>query len=222
MDNVIGNIECSDLELGDELNVMLAEMSEARISVVNSAENTNSFNKLLSDAQCDLFPGSKMYLLSAIVKLLHLKVLNKWSNQSFNMLLDLIKEVLPEGDTLPSTLYGARKMLVDIGLGYEEIDVCKNDCSLFWRENEKEEACPICKVSRWKDIVGKKVPHKKLRYFPLKPRLQRLFMFSKTSRKMPRRSGMPAWRTPCVELPPPPRKPSLTWACPLRCPEGVI
>ncbi|KAL3651955.1 hypothetical protein CASFOL_004957 [Castilleja foliolosa] len=51
---------------------------------------------------------------------------------------------------------------------------------------EKLEACPVCQTSQWKvnDNVGKKIPHKILRYFPLKPRLQRLFMSEKTSKKM--------------------------------------
>ncbi|KAL0454975.1 UNVERIFIED_CONTAM: hypothetical protein Slati_0836700 [Sesamum latifolium] len=65
-----------------------------------------------------------------------------------------------------------------MGLGYKEIDACKNDCALFYKENEENDKCPICDESRWKsdDAKGSKIPHKILRYFPLKPRLQRLFM----------------------------------------------
>lgn len=179
-------MDSTDFATGDELNELLDEMREAQQPNRVDYDETECFRQLLKDAQCALYPGCKMSLLSAIVKLLHLKVLGKWSNKSFNMLLEFLNDILPEGHTLPSTLYGARKLLVEIGLGYEEIDACKNDCALFWKENEKADNCPICKESRWvtNNSRNKLVPHKKLRYFPIKPRLQRLFMSSKIASKM--------------------------------------
>ena len=74
-----------------------------------------------------------------------------------------------------------------------KIDVCVNDCVLYRNEYADLEQCPICMESRWKSIhnnvvnksdettiqkekKNKKVPNKILRYFPLTPRLQRLFM----------------------------------------------
>jgi hypothetical protein len=69
---------------------------------------------------------------------------------------------------------------------------------LYWGvEDEKREMCKICNTSRWKksssgkdveasnnDKSQRNVPAKVLRYFPLKPRLQRLFLSSKTSEDM--------------------------------------
>lgn len=189
-ENDTGNLDNDILEsdyfpeCGD-LNELLDDMRAANHEINSHEEDTTGFRKLLDDAQRSLYPGCKTSVLSAVVKLLHLKVLGKWSNKSFTMLLEFIKSILPEGDILPSSLHGARKFLVEIGLGYEEIHACKNSCVLFWREHEKEDVCPICKTSRWSSIDGsKRVPHKKLRYFPLKPRLQRLFMCSKTAAKM--------------------------------------
>lgn len=75
-------------------------------------------------------------------------------------------------------------MLDEVGLGHEEIDACKNDCVLFRKENQDAIRCPVCNESRWKNNDGKRKPHKTLRYFPLKPRLQKLFMFRKTASKM--------------------------------------
>ncbi|KAL3618470.1 hypothetical protein CASFOL_037552 [Castilleja foliolosa] len=101
-------------------------------------------------------------------------------------LYPLMKSSFPDGETLPDSYYEAKKFLRELGMGYECIHACKYDCALYWKENEKLEACPICQTGRWKvnDGVGKKIPHKILRYFPLKPRLQRLFMSEKTSKKM--------------------------------------
>ncbi|KAK9277062.1 hypothetical protein L1049_006601 [Liquidambar formosana] len=74
----------------------------------------------------------------------------------------------------------------DLGLGYTAIHACQHDCVLFWKEHEHKDECPECGESRWKynDGKRKKISHKILRYFPLKPRLQRLFMSKKTATDM--------------------------------------
>lgn len=147
----------------------------------------NKFDRLLRELQRELYPGCKNYSsLSFLVKLLHLKVYNRWSNKAFNMLLDMLKNAFPEGAMLPKSHYDAINMLRDLGLGYVSIHACVNDCVLYWNELKDKQVCPECHTSRWKidDDHGKKIPHKILRYFPLKPRLQRLFMSRKTAEDM--------------------------------------
>uniref|UniRef100_A0A2N9FKN1 DUF4218 domain-containing protein n=1 Tax=Fagus sylvatica TaxID=28930 RepID=A0A2N9FKN1_FAGSY len=97
---------------------------------------------------------------------------------------------LPNGHLVPNSLYSAKKVIHDLGLEYEKIDACVNDCVLYHNEYADLEQCPICMESRWKSVhnnvvnesdettIGeekknKKVPNKILRYFPLTPRLQR-------------------------------------------------
>ena len=128
----------------------------------------------MKDAQHILYPGCKKYtLLSFLFKLLHLKVLSKWSNKSLTLMLELLTDILPDGHILPTSLYDAKKFLRALGLGYESIHACRYDCMLFWKENEKLDKCTVCGESRYQlnDGKGKKIPHKILRYFPLKPRL---------------------------------------------------
>ncbi|XP_012840363.1 PREDICTED: uncharacterized protein LOC105960705 [Erythranthe guttata] len=146
-----------------------------------------TFLELLRKAEQELYPGcSKFSTLSFIVHLLHIKVYNKWSNKSFDMMLTLLKKALPHGETLPKSYYDAKKILNDLGLGYTAIHACKYDCALFWKEYENYQECPVCGTSRWKvsNAKRKQIPHKILRYFPLKPRLQRLFMSPKTAADM--------------------------------------
>jgi hypothetical protein len=70
----------------------------------------------------------------------------------------------------------AKKYLKELGLRFQNIDVCENNCVLFQKEYEKEDVCLVCNASRWKDGTGaKRVPHKVLRYFPLVSRLQTIF-----------------------------------------------
>ncbi|XP_012827605.1 PREDICTED: uncharacterized protein LOC105948893 isoform X2 [Erythranthe guttata] len=146
-----------------------------------------TFLELLNKAEQELYPGcSKFSTLSFIVHLLHIKVYNKWSNKSFDMMLTLLKKALPHGETLPKSYYDAKKILNDLGLGYTAIHACKYDCALFWKDYENCQDCPVCGTSRWKvnNGKGKKIPHKILRHFPLKPRLQRMFMSPKIAAYM--------------------------------------
>ncbi|KAL5540764.1 hypothetical protein UlMin_044087 [Ulmus minor] len=118
---------------------------------------------------------------------MHLKVMNKWTNKSFDELLKLLKLAFSKIDLVDSH-FEAKKLMMKMGLGYQSIHVCKNDCALFWNENFTSETCLVCSESRWKMQAGgrtdKNVPHKVLRYFPLGPRLKRLFATSKTAKLM--------------------------------------
>ncbi|GJS43784.1 putative RNA-directed DNA polymerase, eukaryota, reverse transcriptase zinc-binding domain protein, partial [Tanacetum coccineum] len=53
-------------------------------------------------------------------------------------------------------------------------------------DNKDLDFCPVCNTSRWKDsnTPGKKVPKKVLWYFPIIPRLQRLYKSSHTAKEM--------------------------------------
>ena len=110
----------------------------------NAKENEmEKFSRLLKDAQQELYPGCHKYFkLSFIIKLLHLKVTNHGTNKSIDMLLDLLNDVLPDGSVLPKSHYEARSIMRELGLDYETIHACKNDCVLFWKELDKEKECP--------------------------------------------------------------------------------
>ncbi|CAN1180949.1 hypothetical protein LINPERHAP2_LOCUS35056 [Linum perenne] len=166
---------------------------------LSSTEDPNSealqFFKLVEANQTELYPGCTSHSkLSFIIRLFHIKCLGRWSIKSFTMLLELLSEVLPEGKTLPKSYYEVKKFISDLGLSYETIDACQNDCMLFWKKDINEPKCLVCGADRWKSTsnndVGsstkktRKVSHKKLRYFPIGPRLQRLFMSSNTATLM--------------------------------------
>ena len=56
----------------------------------------------------------------------------------------------------------------------------------FWKENKNLDKCPVCEAPRYKDTraQGKMIRHKVLRYFPLTPRLTRLYMSSQRAKDM--------------------------------------
>ncbi|XP_042967343.1 uncharacterized protein LOC122300620 [Carya illinoinensis] len=146
----------------------------------------SSFAQLLDNARRPLYPGcTKFSKLSFVVKLLHIKTIGHWSIKSFNMLLDLLKSAFPDAD-LPQSYEESRSLERGLGFKYHKIHACPNDCILFWKENADKNVCPICNASRWmSNTHGTRVlPQKVLRHFPLKPRLQRLYMSAKIATDM--------------------------------------
>jgi len=146
----------------------------------------DKFERLMKEANEELYPGCKKFSkLSFLLHIYRTKCMFKWSNESFNSLLGLLKDALPEGYELPSSFYETKKIIEGLGLKYEKIHACPNDCMLFRKKFAHKDVneCKVCGASRWKNN-DKKIPAKVLRYFPLKPRLQRLFMSSEVSKVM--------------------------------------
>jgi hypothetical protein len=80
-------------------------------------------------------------------------------------------------------------MLFALDMEYEKIDVCKDNCMLFYKEHKNETKYLKCGKSRFVEVVNKdvekvttKIAHKQLRYMPLVPQMKRLFLSKKTAR----------------------------------------
>ena len=90
------------------------------------------FDDLFTDIESKLYLGYiKFSFLNFLVKLMHLKVSNKWTNKSFDLLIKLLKVELPKGNRLPVSHYDAKKKMMKLGLGYKLIHGWKYDCTLF-------------------------------------------------------------------------------------------
>ncbi|WVZ03365.1 hypothetical protein V8G54_024171 [Vigna mungo] len=147
-------------------------------------ENHNEFNEFLNDGNQIFCDGSKYTKLEFVIKLYHIKVLCGLSDKAMTMILDLLRDAFSEAK-LPLSFYEAKKIINKLGLNYTKIGASPNHCMLYLRDDEKNfQTCKHCGTSRWNPKKKKKQPAKVLRYFPLKPRLQRLFMCSKTAEYM--------------------------------------
>jgi hypothetical protein len=65
-------------------------------------------------------------------------------------------------------------MLFPLGMEYEKIDVCKDNCMIFYKEHKNETKCLKCGKSRFVEVINEdgdmvtiKTTHKQLRYMPL-------------------------------------------------------
>ena len=114
-----------------------------------------------------------------------------FSNNCYNEILKLLGDVLPKPNKLPKDMYHSKTIIKGLGMDYEKIDACKNNCMLFMKEHAEEKKCLKCGQSRFVEVVndeGEKVmtdvAHKQLRYLPLTPRVKRMFLSKKTAMHM--------------------------------------
>ncbi|KAL9459648.1 hypothetical protein AB3S75_002951 [Citrus x aurantiifolia] len=152
--------------------------------------NPKQFENLLADAEKKLYPScSKFTKLSVLVKLYSLKARNGWSDRGFSNLLKLLREMLPDNNEMPCSMYEAKKTLNALGMEYEKIHACPNDCILYRNDHKDSVICPNCGAARWKlkktsteMKIG--VPAKVLWYFPPIPRFKRMFRSVETSKNL--------------------------------------
>jgi hypothetical protein len=191
--------EDDDEDAGDNpaaTNTLIRNIISGSIhgQIIDAGEKPNKeaeiFLKLLEEAKKELYPGCKdATKVSFIVQLFQIKCLYGISNSALEAILNLFSKVLPEGHCIPDSLDKVQRVVRDLGLDYIKIHACKNDCVLFFKENKMLETCPTCGESRWRVVdktsdnevvdgatVKKRFPVKILRYFPLIPRLQRMYM----------------------------------------------
>jgi hypothetical protein len=92
--------------------------------------------------------------------------------------------MLPQGNSVPETVYEAKQIICLLSLKMEKINACKNDCILYHgKEYEDLEKCPICGLDRFNrrkdggdddNCNRRKGESKKVFwYFPIIPHLKR-------------------------------------------------
>ncbi|XP_059294621.1 uncharacterized protein LOC132047619 [Lycium ferocissimum] len=160
-------------------------------------DKAKEFYELMRDGEQELYQGCVKYSkLSFLLRLYHIKCMCGMSDKAMTMIIELLHDAF-ENAKIPKSFYEAKKTIKKLGLSYKKIHACPNDCMLYRGEDKERQECKRCGTSRWKvnakknfssDLEANKKktlqPAKVLRYFPLIPRLQRLFMSSKTSTDM--------------------------------------
>jgi hypothetical protein len=104
------------------------------------------FARVLEDAKKALCPGSRHSRFSFMVRMLYKKSHYRIGNNAFSAMLKLMSEEYPQSE-LPKSYDEAKKYLQELGLGYETIHVCKNNCVLFRKNNADLNVCLVCKES---------------------------------------------------------------------------
>ena len=127
---------------GDRLDSLLRDLQTAKGHGSHDTESKNgnndgnrqtSFLKLLmKEAKQQLYPScAKFSKFSFVVKLLHMKSFYRITNTTFSAFLKLLADAFLEINTLPTSYHEAKNIIKELGLGYESIHVCYNNCILF-------------------------------------------------------------------------------------------
>ena len=130
--------------------------------------------------------------LLLVARMLNMKEEHHMSQREFDDIAQLIKEVVPYENLVTENFYSAKRLVRGLGLSVKKIHCCNNGCMLFWGEDNDLTICKICGHQRYKrptraetDTRRKtNVPYKKIYYFPLSPRLLRLYASKATANDM--------------------------------------
>jgi hypothetical protein len=165
-------------------------MSEGNVRecpIVEEEPNADAarFFDLLKDSDKPLWDGYTNHKkLSVITHVFTIKLDHGLSEAGYDKIIEWARSILLEGSRLKENFYAAKSMMKPLGLGYHKIDMCPNFCMLYYLENTELIECMTCGHSRYKPRTGSGktlVAYKKLRYFPITLKLQRLFMSPRTA-----------------------------------------
>jgi len=152
------------------------------------------YEQLEIDSKLPLYLGCTTFTrLSVVLALVNLKARFGWSDQSMTELLVLLKSMLPSDNKLPKSHYEAKKILFPVGMKYQKIHACHNDCVLYRNEYAELQNCPTCGESWYKLNDGENpydvptnnpCPAKVFWYLPIITRFKRLFVTAYDARNL--------------------------------------
>ena len=202
--NYHGEVERAREEAGREpdddydtgVDDMLHDFHDAQVPPPAGQEETpegsaKAFYDMMDAAGVPLHAHTKYRKLQAIGDMMALKAQFNLSRDAFDAIVTIVGKWLPEGHVLPSNFYASNKILRALNMPYEQIHACPKGCVLFRKDHEHAKYCPECKSSRYVEVDsgdGQKkqlnVPLNVLRYLPVIPRIQRLYMDEATAKQM--------------------------------------
>ncbi|KAL9690719.1 hypothetical protein QQ045_011127 [Rhodiola kirilowii] len=114
------------------------------------------------EKSCGTVEASGAYYMDPTA--MKVKVNNGWSDKSFNDHLRITQDLVPSLNNYPSSYSEVKRLLKNMGMGYEIIHACEYGCVLFYKEYKDFEHCPVCDESRyldgdaWQEFDHKKHP----------------------------------------------------------------
>jgi hypothetical protein len=86
--------------------------------------------------------------LKVALDVLQMKEKYKWVDASVNARLKYWHDRLPDGNTCPSSLDEAKKVMCPLDLSHEKYHACINDCYIYWKEEDSNKTtCPVCNAA---------------------------------------------------------------------------
>jgi hypothetical protein len=156
---------------GDQQNLQTDPMEEYLASL-----NMDDMEELIAESTEPLYNGCAVNRLQASIVFINMVNLYGVPHTFLDELLSFIAtDLLPQSNCLPRNTYETKKLILKMGLEHQSIHCCPEGHVLYeGEEHENLVECPVCRLPRY--VHGSdQIPRKILRYFPIIPRLQRLF-----------------------------------------------
>jgi hypothetical protein len=135
----------------DRMEAMMDDFVE---QVENAAEVPKYFG-LLASLKEPLYGATILLQLATVIRLMASKLKYNFSVSCYNNLVDLILDMLPKSHKFPKDFYYSKKLLAGLGMPYQKIHVCENNCMLFWKNNKNLKHRLFCKKCIYKKVVNK-------------------------------------------------------------------
>jgi hypothetical protein len=139
--------------------------------------------------------------LAFVTRITSIKSKFTFSNKCYKELLSLFSNVLPSNHKMSKDMYQSKKFLSALGMEYEKIDMCKDNCMIFYKEHKNETKCLKCGKPRFVEVVNEhggkvttKTTHKQLHYMSLTPQMKQSFISKKTAYSYTRLRSLTAER----------------------------
>jgi hypothetical protein len=119
----------------------ILEAMQAKVTEDPPIAEVEAFFKLLKASEESLHEDTEVTLLAFITRLMVIKSKYFFSNNCYNYLVKLISDILLKPHKVPKDMYQSKKLMSTLGMKYEKIDVCPDNCMLFWKGHANEKKC---------------------------------------------------------------------------------
>ncbi|CAK8535758.1 unnamed protein product [Lathyrus sativus] len=146
------------------------------------------YDKLISFNK-PIYEGVTQSMLLISTQLLEIR--SNWHvpQKGLDFVAQMLKSVCPVQKCFPENYYQASQLVSKLWIKVKKIDCCKNGCMLYYKDDSKLFVCTFCNALRYiprKTGMGKykDILVKKMFYFPIIPRLQRLYASTESAAEM--------------------------------------
>ncbi|XP_073137591.1 uncharacterized protein [Henckelia pumila] len=165
-------------------------------ATTDTLEISNEYAKNLFDnpksAESEIWRGNPHGItqLSLISEILQMKAQWNMSESNMDQMCQLMSKLCPKENNVSDSFYSTKKLISELGLPVEKIDSYQNNCMIYWGADSNLIECKVCQHPKYKPQRSrtrrgsKLIPFKQMYYFPLTPRLQRLYASDKTASHM--------------------------------------
>jgi hypothetical protein len=120
----------------DRMDQMLIDLAGDNPPIVDEQPTpfATAFYRMANSARELVHEKTTHSRLSAVARLLAMKSRHNMSIAEYDDIVGIIHELLPPDSNLPNDFYQSKKLLEGLGMPYVKIDVCYNNCMLFYKD----------------------------------------------------------------------------------------